>query len=456
MAVSNKTRGDGIIALGAMELRDRLANGSIKAVELAEAYLARIAVVEPQVQAWAWLDSDHVLEQARKLDALRVTGRPIGPLHGLPVALKDVIDTAKIPTENGCAVDKGRVPERDAWIVARLKQAGAVIMGKTVTTELAFLAPGKTRNPHNHDHTPGGSSSGSAAAVAAGMVPLAVGTQTGGSIIRPASFCGVTGFKPSFGAVPRTGVLSQSPTLDTLGVFARSVEDAALIGDVLFGQDDGDPYTSIMPPQRLAATCASKPPLKPVFAFVRPPAWQEADPETHDALAELAGFLGEDCFEAPLPNAFEQAEPQRQIINFAEMAKCFYTYEKRGHEALRAETLDGIEQGKAILARDYIAALDWRDVLYAGLDEIFERCDAILTPSALGTAPHGLGSTGNSIFNGLWTFCGTPAITIPAFTGSNGLPMGVQMIGRRGDDARLLRTARWLQTHLASNDAPEN
>src|SRR5690554_3117875 len=197
-----------LIALSAVALRDRMASGALTAEEVAQAFLDQIAASDPEIEAWAWLDSDHVLDQARKLDVQRRTGRSVGALHGLPVALKDVIDTARIPTENGTVLDRGRVPSNDATIVARLRAAGAVIMGKTVTAELAFMHPGKTRNPVNGDHTPNGSSSGSAAAVAAHMVPLAVGTQTGGSIIRPAAYCGCVGFKPTFGAIPRTGVLS--------------------------------------------------------------------------------------------------------------------------------------------------------------------------------------------------------------------------------------------------------
>jgi Asp-tRNA(Asn)/Glu-tRNA(Gln) amidotransferase A subunit family amidase len=450
MAASKMSGGEALLALDALELRDRLASGALKAVDLAAACLERIGKVEPDVQAWSWLESDQVLDQARRLDAFRASGRPVGPLHGMPVALKDIIDTARIPTENGCAVDKGRVPTRDAHVVTRLKAAGAVIMGKTVTTELAFLAPGKTRNPHNHAHTPGGSSSGSAAAVAAGMVPLAVGTQTGGSIIRPAAFCGITGFKPSFGAIARTGVLSQSPFLDTMGVFARSPEGAAMLADALYGYDDGDPFSELGPNPRLLATASAPPPLKPVFAFIRPPGWDRADEEMQAAIGELAEALGADCFEVSLPEAFQQAEAQRRIINFAEMAKCYYGYETRGRELLAAETIDGIEQGKAVLARDYIAALDWRSYLNAALDEIFERCDAILTPAALGPAPHGLSSTGDSLFNGLWTLCGTPAVTVPLFEAGNGLPMGAQLVGRRGNDGRLLRTASWLARFAAA------
>lgn len=436
-----------MLTLDACALRERLASGALKTSELVDACIARIEAREPEVQAWSWFDPDFARHQARALDAHRQAGRPTGPLHGLPVALKDIIDTAKIPTENGCALDQGRVPIKDAAIVERLRAAGAVIMGKTVTTELAFMQAGKTRNPHNPAHTPGGSSSGSAAAVADGMVPLAVGTQTGGSVIRPASYCGVTGFKPSFGAIPRTGVLMQSPTLDTVGVFARTPADAALLAQVLIGHDAGDTATTVAPAPDLHGIAKSKPPVKPVFAFVKPPGWEDADPQLHAAFDELCEALGDRVFEVPLPKAFEEAAEVRERINFAEMARYYYRYAKQ-MDALGPSTQDALTKGNAILARDYIAGLDWPDVLYAGLDEIFERCDAILCPAATGPAPEGLEFTGNAIFNGLWTLTGVPAVTVPAFTAENGLPMGLQLVGARDNDARLLRTAHWLETWL--------
>ncbi|PKP85320.1 MAG: amidase [Alphaproteobacteria bacterium HGW-Alphaproteobacteria-2] len=433
-----------ILGLDADEMRARLATGALRSVELAHACLSRIREVEPQVRAWAWLDEGHITAEAERLDALRALGRAIGPLHGLPVALKDIIDTARIPTENGCTLDAGRVPVADAWVVRRLKAAGALIMGKTVTTELAYLHPGKTRNPVNPGHTPGGSSQGSAAAVASGMVPLALGTQTGGSVIRPAAYCGCVGFKPSFGAIPRTGILTQSPSLDTVGVFASSVEGAALLAEVLFGDDPADPATSPAPPPRLFETCMARPPLPPVFALLPHPPGAEPEPEMAGAFAELTAFLGEQGFEFALPGLFDGAAEVRERINFAEMAKCYYNYERRGWDSLSPETRAAMEKGRATPARDYIAALDWFGILNAALDEVFDRCDAILTPATPGPAPMGLSSTGSAIYNGVWTLCGTPSVTLPLFTAGNGLPMGTQLIGRRGDDARLLRTARWL------------
>lgn len=442
--------GDGaaIRDLSAVELRDRLASGALKAQEVAEAFLQRIEEREGEVRAWAWIDPDFVRHQARHLDMYRSSGRPIGPLHGMPVGLKDVIDTAGIPTENGAALDAGRVPTLDSHVAERLKQAGAIIMGKTVTTELAFLHPSRTRNPHNPAHTPGGSSAGSAAAVADGMVPLAVGTQTGGSVIRPASFCGVTGFKPSFGAIPRRGVLSQSPSLDTVGVFARDAVGAGLLADQLFGHDRDDPATAPAPAPKLMETAQASPPVTPMFAFLRPPGWDDAHPDMREAMLEVVEALGEQVFEIDLPRAFDLAEAERRRINFAEMAHDFYGYASKGWDLLSPEIRAAIEEGNAITARDYLAALDWKKVLLSGLDQVFQRADAILCPAALGPAPEGHGSTGSAIFNGLFTLCGTPAVTIPSLTAGNGLPMGIQLVGAVGNDARLLRTANWLYGHL--------
>ena len=435
---------DQLLKLDVASIRDGMERGSLTATQLAEAYLEQIAKCEKDVQAFSWHDAEHVRAQAGELDRYRSLGLPIGPLHGVPVAVKDIIDTSDIPTENGCSADAGRVPTEDAYVIERLRAAGAVMIGKTVTAELAFMHPGKTRNPHNLSHTPGGSSQGSAAAIAAAMAPLAIGTQTGGSIIRPASFCGVTGFKPTFGRIPRRGVLSQSPSLDTVGVFARTPLDAAALADALFGADTQDDATQFLPAARLFETAAQASPLPPVFALVRPPGWEQASEEVHEAFAELADALGEQVFEVDLPSLFNEAEEVRKRINYAEMARCFYSYWRKSAGALSGELLAAIEEGNQILARDYIAALDVPKVLSAALEEIFSRCDAIICPAALGPAPEGLDTTGNPLFNGLWTLTGHPAVTLPLLHSGNDLPMGVQLVGERGNDARLLRTANWL------------
>lgn len=436
----------------AVALREALVRGSLRAVEVTEAALGRIREREPSVEAWAWHDPDFARHQAKALDDYRASGRPIGPLHGLPVGIKDIVDTVRIPTENGTVVDQGRVPIADAAVVEKLKAAGAVIMGKTVTTELALFQPAKTRNPVDPEHSPGGSSAGSAAAVAAGMVSFAIGSQTAGSIVRPASFCGTVGFKPTFGCISRRGVLAQAPSLDTLGVLAADVAGAAMLAEVLFGHDPNDPATAPAPPPRLLDTALAEPPLPPVFAFVRTPYWDRADAAVHAAFEELVELLGEQCFAVELPPVFAEADTIRQRIQFAELAKCYYGYARRGFDRLSPGMQGAIERGNATLARDYIAALDWADVLNAGLDEIFERCDAILTPAATGPAPAFTEGTGDPVFNGLWTLCRTPAVTVPVFETAAGLPMGAQLVGRRGDDGRLLRTARWLANFVAARN----
>ncbi len=428
----------------ASALRPKLAKGEVQAGELVEACLARIAERDGEVEAWAFLNPDFARAQARSADEYRASGRPIGPLHGLPVGIKDIIDTKGVPTENGTPLDAGRRPGDDAAVVTRLREAGAIIMGKTVTTELAYFAPGKTRNPHDPTRTPGGSSSGSAAAVAAGMVPLAVGTQTTGSVIRPAAFCGVVGYKPTFGLIPRSGVVSQAPHLDTVGVFGRSVEDAAMLAECLSGYDARDPATSINPKPPLRSSATSEPPLKPNFAFVKSPVWDQADQVTREAFGELSDFLGENCDEVALPGPFEEGHSIHRTIMLAELAKNFGPYYQRGKEQLSPQICAAIEEGRSILAHDYMAACDWIEVLNAGLDEIFDRYDAIITPAAPGEAPSGLEATGNPAFCALWTLCGTPAVTLPLLQGENGMPMGVQLVGPRHDDSRLLRSANWL------------
>lgn len=436
--------------LCALVARERLASGAIRAQELTTACLRRVDARDEVVQAWAFLDRDHALVQAEALDAHRRTGRPIGPLHGLPVGVKDIVDTRDFPTENGNAIDSGRRPTKDAWLVSRLRAAGAVILGKTVTTECAFLAPAKTRNPHDPEHTPGGSSSGSAAAVASGMVPLAVGTQTGGSVIRPAAFCGVVGFKPTFGLIPRTGVLRTSRRLDTVGTFGRTVEDAALLADVLAGHDPADPDTAPAPPPRLLDTALSEPPVTPQLAFVKTPAWTGVQADCAEGFAELVAALGESCDEVALPTVFAEGAAAHRRIMLAEIAYNLRHYYDRGAARLADETRAAIEDGRRIGAAEYLSALDWRETLYAGLDEVLERYDAIVTPAAPGEAPAGLHSTGSASFNVLWSLMGVPAVTLPLLTGATGLPVGVQLIGRRGNDGRLLRTARWLAATLAA------
>ncbi|MCB1906454.1 MAG: amidase [Rhodocyclaceae bacterium] len=432
-----------------------MTEGRISAEEVARAFLARVEEVEGEVRAWAAIEPDLVLRQARACDEYRRCGGEPGPLHGLPVGVKDIIDTADLPTELGTPLHAGRRPSHDAVVVTRLRQAGAVIMGKTVTTEMATYAPGPTRNPHDPSRTPGGSSSGSAAAVAAGMVPLALGTQTNGSVIRPAAFCGVVGFKPSYGLLPRSGVLRQSPALDQLGVFAASLEDAALLVDVLAGCDDGDPATRPQAPMRLHRGWARPLPMAPRFALVRTAYWEHADADTRDAFGELQALLGDAVEEVRLPPLLDDAWAWHRSIMEADIARHYRHEYERGGDVLSAGLRRQIERGREVRAVDYADAIDRIAAVVAGLDELRERFDAILTPAAPGTAPAGCDSTGDPGFCTLWTLAGMPAVNLPLMHGADGLPLGLQVVGYRGGDARLLAGARWLEQRIcAAEDRP--
>jgi Asp-tRNA(Asn)/Glu-tRNA(Gln) amidotransferase A subunit family amidase len=281
------------------------------------------------------------------------------------------------------------------------------------------------------------------------MVPLAIGTQTNGSVIRPASFCGVVGFKPSFGLIPRTGILPQASSLDTVGVFARTVEDAALLADALAGDDPSDPDTRVAAAPRLLETARSEPPVRPTLAFVNGTAWEKAAPETQEGFAELVAALGDACRELKLHESYATVYPAAATLARVGHARHYGAYFDRGADQLSPFMREMITEGRRVTALDYLAARDLQGALYKGLEEMFDHYDAILTPAAPGEAPPA-DSTGDPSFNTLWTFCGVPAISLPLLQGPNGLPVGVQVVGRRGEDARLLRTARWLYGTLTS------
>ncbi len=435
---------------GAADAARRIREGALSSEELVEACLEQVRREEPRVQAWAFLDETHVLEQARACDQARRRGAPTGPLHGVPVGIKDTIDTADMPTEDGTALHAGRLPVRDAAVVSMLRQAGAVILGKTVTTELSGYTPGKTRNPRNAAHTPGGSSSGSAAAVACGMVPLALGTQLSGSVIRPASYCGVFGFKPTHGLVPRRGILKQSRALDQVGVFARAVEDLALVTEQIVGFDEEDPDTRPRAQPPLTRVALEQPPLPPRLAFVKTPWWDNAASDTRAAFAELVEHLGDRVEEFTLPDSAREAWEWHRAIAEADVAFSFEREYDIGRQRLSPLLAAQIERGRQVSALAYQRALARIAVLNQGFDGVFGAFDAILTPAATGTAPEGLASTGDPVFCTLWTLCGMPAISLPLMQGENGLPLGVQLVAARGGDARLLRTANWLVARSAA------
>jgi Asp-tRNA(Asn)/Glu-tRNA(Gln) amidotransferase A subunit family amidase len=421
-----------------------IAEGRLSSAELVKDCLARIEAVDGKIGAWAFLDPEHALAQARALDERRQHGRPTGRLHGVPVAIKDIFDTGDMPTEFGSPIFAGRTPRRDAAGVARLRAAGAVVLGKTVTTEFAYFHPGKTANPHDPGRTPGGSSSGSAAAVAAMMVPGAIGSQTNGSIIRPASFCGTVGFKPSHGLIPRTGALLLSRALDHVGVFARTIEDAALLAEAMAGHDRDDPDTRPIATPPFVRVASEAPPLPPRFAFVKTPMWDQAEPATQEGFGELVEALGDRAGEVELPSSATRVIEAHRIVMDVEMAHNLHREYQDARDQLSGELRLLIDRGRSEKAIDYAHALAGIETINAAVDTIFDEYDAILTPAAPGEAPKGLDATGNPVFCTIWTYLGLPAIVLPLLRGPAGLPVGVQLVGRRGNDARLLRTARWL------------
>src|SRR5688572_23688646 len=343
--------------LTAAQAAQRIREGLISSEELVESCLERIRAIDDKVEAWAFLDEELARTQARKADELRRSGQAAGPLSGIPVGVKDIFDTADYPTENGTRIHKGRTPRKDAAAVAMLRAAGAVILGKTVTTECAYFHPGKTRNPHNPEHTPGGSSSGSAAAVGAGMVPLALGSQTAGSVIRPAAFCGAFGFKPTHGLIPRSGILTLSRTLDHVGLFARTIDDLALLLEQLQGYDERDPDTRPRARVPFGKLAQEEPPIEPMLAFMKTPHWERTDAETKEAYAELVEALGERVEEVELlPSAAEGWDWHRTIME-AEMAANLEPLWRAGEDQLSEKLRALIERGRRSTALDHQRAV---------------------------------------------------------------------------------------------------
>lgn len=435
--------------LTTIEAAALVGKGEITSEALTKACLDRIAAREDAVQAFAFIDPEYALTQARAADQLKRAGQATGPLHGVPVGIKDIIDTKDMPTGCGTAAFKGRRPEADATAVAALRAAGAVIIGKTVTTELALSFPNKTRHPRNPAHTPGGSSSGSAAAVADNMIPTALGTQTAGSVIRPGSFCGVYAMKPTYGLIPRTGVLDQSFSLDTIGVYGRSVEDLALMVDVLSVHDNRDAASLSMSRGNYLAAATAEWKLKPMFAFIKTNAWNEiAEPATKEAFGELVEVLGSQVEEVTLDATTERGVKAQRTLQLAELAVQFGPIADRNPGTLSKIMLDSIEQGRNTTASQYLEAKAFREVAYEALTEMFVGYGTILTAASPGPAPASRETTGNPIFNAFWTYVGTPCITLPLLE-VDGMPLGVQLVGARRDDGRLLRTARLLERQLA-------
>jgi Asp-tRNA(Asn)/Glu-tRNA(Gln) amidotransferase A subunit family amidase len=419
--------------LSAAEAIAQLASGALTAEALMRACLDRAAEREG-VKAWIWLDSERALAEARAADR---AGRA-GLLAGLPIGAKDIIDTRDMPTEHGSPIYRGNRPFADAACIALLRMAGGTIMGKTVTTEFANRFPGATVNPHNPAHTPGGSSSGSAAAVADFQVPAALGTQTGGSVIRPSAFCGIIGYKPSFGEFSRGGIKLQCHNLDTLGILCRSLDD--------------------LPPLRTALVAGKLRPIDrtvaaPRIGLCRTPAWERAEPAMQALIERSAATLAaagarvmEVNFAPPFANILEH---HRRIFNFE--AARNYAYEYEEHNELVSQVLRDtvLTPGRELPLAAYVEAIETAEAFRHHMDDIFGDVDVLLTPSTAGEAPLGLGSTGDPSFNSIWTLAWTPCVTLPAGTGPKGLPLGIQLIGPRFRDEALFDAAAWVQTNFS-------
>jgi len=424
--------GEDFFRLSATEAARRIAQGGLTAEALVRSCLERVAEREERIGAWAHIDPDAALAAARARDA----EAPRGPLHGIPVAVKDIIDTADMPTRMGSPIYADNRPDADAACVAAIRAAGGIILGKTVTTEFATFTPGRTVNPHDARCTPGGSSSGTAAAVADFMVPAGFGTQTSGSVIRPASFCGVCGFKPSFG-VSREGVLVIVPSFDCVGYMARSFDDLALVHGVVTGG--------------AAAPLADGPGRAARIAVCRSPVWQHAEPATIDALDHAASrlaALGAKVTELALPPHFDGLEAAHATIMDVGLARSlrreYDQHRDRISERLRAR----MERGMATPTQKFLDALALAARCRAEIAELIGGRDALLTPSARGEAPVGLGMTGHPTFNMIWTLLHLPCATVPGLTGPAGLPVGVQLVARHGADRPLLALAKWLHARL--------
>jgi amidase len=431
--------GKGLERLTVGEAARRLERGAVTSEALVRACLDRIAAREAVVGAWAHLDPEMALAEARERD--RSPRR--GPLHGVPVGIKDIIDTADMPTAYGSPIYAGCRPTADAACVALLREAGAVILGKTVTTEFAAVTPGKTANPHRPAHTPGGSSSGSAAAVADFMVPAALGSQTVGSTIRPASYCGVVGFKPTYGALSLAGVKAQAESLDTLGLLTRAVDDLVLLSNALLGVTQAFDAPPRETPPRLG--------------FCRSPHWPKAQASTirvMDEAVRLYSAAGARIEEVTLSESFDRALPAQWTILSFEFARVLAYERTRQRDRLSERLRTLLDAGMEIPAADYRSALAVAAACRAEIAPVFGRVDALLTPAAAGEAPEGLTSPSDLLFQRLWTALYLPVLTLPGFRGETGLPVGIQLVGRHGGDGALLSVARWAEALMPARSAP--
>ena len=434
-----------VFSLKVEELVEKIKNAQITSVELCQLYIDRINKFEKDIKAWAHFDKKLLLEKAAEADEHRRLGKPLGPLHGIPVAVKDIVGTLDMPTECGTVIRKGKSYSQNAEIIELLISAGAIVMGKTATAELAYLGPAKTTNPHDYSRTPGGSSSGSAASVASFMAPLSVGSQTGGSIIRPASYCGVVGYKPTYGLISRNGVLKTSEKLDHVGVFGRSVEDVALLAKTLIKKDKLDTTSVHYSAENMLNETKKGPLFEPKFIFYKTDYWKLVEKKSRESFEYFIKSFKKNIEVFDTPSYFKDIHKYHQIIYDTDLANNFSLYFKKYKKKLSKIMQDAIIRGNKHSAKDYAEAVDFMKRSYESYEEVFEDYHGVLSPSSPGVAPKSLKTTGTAEFNKVWSYLGTPSISLPLLQGENDLPLGVQLVGAKYDDQRFLGVANWLE-----------
>ena len=434
-----------IFSLSLEELAKKIKDAQLTSVEVCEKYIERIDKFEKDVKAWAHFDKKVLLEKATEADDHRRSGKPVGPLHGVPIAVKDIIGTVDMPTECGTIIRKGKSYSQNAEIIDLLHASGAIVMGKTATSELAYLGPPATTNPHDKDRTPGGSSSGSAATVASFMAPASIGSQTGGSVIRPASYCGVVGYKPSYGLISRNGVLRTSYSLDQIGMFGRKVEDVAMLAKVLIKKDKYDPATIHYSTENILAETKKGPIFEPKFIFYKTDHWKIIDKKSRESFEYFIKSFKKNIEIFDTPSYFKDIHKYHQVIHETDLANNFSVYFKKFKNKLSKYMQNAISNGNKYTAKEYAEAIDFMKRSYESYEEVFEDYHGVLSPSSPGVAPKGLKSTGTAEFNKVWSYLGTPCISLPLLEGENNLPLGVQLIGNKYDDHRFLGVANWLE-----------
>ena len=427
-----------LIKLNALDALNMMKKGELTSEKYVKAFLDHIKIREPLVGAWNYLNQEQAIQQAKLADKRWKDKNP-GKLNGLPIGIKDIIDTKDMPTENGSSICKDRRPSDDAHLVKLLRDAGAVIMGKCVTTEFALSGPGKTKNPKDLECTPGGSSSGSAAAVSDNMIPLAIGSQTGGSVLRPASFTGILGLKPTFGTISRFGMSPISQRLDHPGIYANSTRDIDLVASVILSYDEKDldmvKHYNYKQDYIVEA---------PRFAFVKGPVWDFGEDDMQEQIIKFIENLPFEVEELNLGDDFNEAANSHEVIMNGSIAKSLSQYYENEKEKLHPFTISRIEAGIPVSAKQYIEAIENAKKMQQTLNKFFHKFDAIITPAAPGQAPRDLMNTGNAIFNGYWTMMGTPAISLPLLQGRDNLPMGIQIISSWNEDYKLIKIAEYI------------